>query len=317
VRNLLDFSRRRSATEDRADFAAVLRKALELKAHDLRKHNVAVVVELPKELPAARCDPHQLLQVVVNLVGNAEQAMYDADRGGRVHVRARTSRDRIVIRIADTGPGVPEQLRDRIFDPFFTTKEEGKGTGLGLGLCREILHRAGGTLHLCDSDSSGAAFEIGLPVAADGKRETERKPRSLPVLRGRRLLVVEDDPVCRSMVTEAFEATGNEVHSFDHSDPALRFLRSHWVDAVITDLHRPGSNGIEFHAEVRRIDEHLARRLLFLTGDTMNQELARFVSRANVPVLAKPVQIHELHAAVRKLLAPPRREQKTLFRGEH
>lgn len=314
IRNLLDFARRRDVAEGAVELKSVVKKALELKAHDLRVHNVAVQVELPRTLPAVRGDPHPLLQVFVNLIANAEQAMYESDRGGRIVLSASASKDDVMILVRDTGPGIPATHRERIFEAFFTTKGEGKGTGLGLGLCREILHRIGGTLHLRETSETGACFEIHLAIASE--KVVDAKPvkrRRREVLTGRRLLIVEDDPVCRSFVAEAFESTGNEVHAFDRSEPALKFLRSRWVDAIVSDLHRPGSNGIEFHAEVKKIDETLAKRVLFLTGDTLNQELARYLSRAGNPVLPKPVELSDLHRAVLRLLAQPSRRQRTLF----
>jgi signal transduction histidine kinase/CheY-like chemotaxis protein len=315
VRNLLDFARRRAAVaSEPVELAAVIRKALELKAHELRVHNILVQIDVPAATPPVVADPHQLLQVFVNLIANAEQAMYEADRGGRIVVQARVHKGgEVVVRVRDTGPGVPDALRDRIFDDFFTTKSEGKGTGLGLGLCREILHRLDGSLHLVESGESGACFEIRL-VAGETPRGTRAKRAArVPRVEGQRILLVEDDPVFRAFVAETFEAAGNEVHAFDRSDTALRFLRSRSVDAIISDVLRPGSNGIEFHAAVEKIDADLARRILLVTGDALNEDLARFVAESNVPVLAKPVQIDDLHASVGALLRRGPRRQRSLF----
>lgn len=314
VRNLLDFARRRPVADTSTPLPTVIRKAIELKAHDLRIHNIAVQLEIPRTLPPAAADPHQLLQVFVNLIANAEQAMYESDKGGRIVLRASATRSTIAIKVEDTGPGIPVDDRERVFEPFYTTKTEGKGTGLGLGLCRDILRRIGGSIVLAKNGESGATFEIRIPIATagDAADKPKRRPRR-EFVRGRRILVVEDDPVCRAMVSEAFESTGNEVHAFDRSETALKFLRSRWVDAVISDLHRPGTNGLEFHEHVTRIDEALARRILFLTGDTMNQELAQFLIKAGNPVLSKPVELADLHSAVQKLLDRNSRRQKTLF----
>ncbi len=309
VRNLLDFSRRRSSHEGAVDIGVVAKKALELKAHDLRVHNVTVQVDIPRNVPKVVGDAHPLLQVFVNLIANAEQAMYESDRGGRISIRARPSKQDVTITLSDTGPGIPPQLRDRVFDPFFTTKPEGKGTGLGLGLCREILHHHGGSILLCENSESGATFAMRLPIAVETSAvERAAKKRRPIVVRGHRLLVVEDDPICRAFVTEAFESTGNEVHAFDRTEGALKFLQSRAVDAIISDLHRPGPNGLEFHGEVTKLDEQLAARILFLTGDTLNQELTRMLARAGNLVLAKPVELEDLHHAVGKLVnTPPRK----------
>ncbi|MFH0946826.1 MAG: ATP-binding protein [Planctomycetota bacterium] len=315
VRNLLDFSRRRATTRGGVRLGRVLRKALELKAHDLRVRNVSVHLDVPDSLPMVYGDQHQLLQVFVNLISNSEQAMYGSDQGGRISFHSSVNKDTISLILEDTGPGVPEELRSRVFEPFFTTKGEGMGTGLGLSLCREILSKQQASIRLLGNQESGAAFQLLFQMFhADSKDlVTEQRPRQVPRVRGKRLVVVEDDPVCRSMIAEAFERNGNTVHVFDRSEVALRFLRSRVVDLVISDLHRPGLNGLEFHKRVAMFDPSLASRILFLTGDTLNPELLVLLKKTGNLHLAKPVLLHDLFGAVQKLLARPGTQQKTLF----
>lgn len=318
IRNLLDFSRRRASHSGRVRLGTLLKKALELKSHDLRVKNISVHVDVPESLPAIFADPHHLLQVFVNLVSNAEQAMYGADRGGRITLEAQAARDSVSLVLRDTGPGIPETIRDRVFEPFFTTKEEGQGTGLGLALCRDILKRQRASIQLLDSKQAGAAFLLVFQIY---RAEAEIEPKQLRKIRpaqvrGRRIAVVEDDPVCRSLVMEAFNKNDNKVRSFDRSESALRYLRTHQVDVVISDLHRPGLNGMEFHEQVERFDPALASRILYLTGDTLNDELAAFLRRTGNPYLTKPVLLLDLFDAVQKLLARPGSRQKTLFSGE-
>jgi two-component system NtrC family sensor kinase len=318
IRNLLDFSRRRAPARGGVKLGRILRKALELKSHDLRVRNVSVHLDVPDSLPPIYGDQHQLLQVFVNLISNSEQAMYGSDRGGRITFHGTGTAHEVTLLMQDTGPGIPEPLRTRVFEPFFTTKEEGQGTGLGLSLCREILERQQASIRLLDSSESGAAFQLAFRIfrADDPSFPPIRKVRAAVRVQGKRIVVVEDDPVCRSMIAEAFERSQNTVHAFDRSESALRFLRAHQADVVVSDLHRPGLNGLEFHKRVALFDPGLAARILYLTGDALNPDLVVFLRKTGNVHLSKPVLLNDLFAAVQKILARPGARQKTLFGGD-
>jgi len=315
VRNLLDFARRRQPVRGRVRLGQVIRKALELKSHDLRIHNVSVHLDLSDQLPAVNGDPHQLLQVFVNLITNAEHAMYAADRGGRIEIEAQATGPVVSMVVRDTGPGIPAELRDRVFEPFFTTKGEGQGTGLGLTLARDLLAHYGATLELLNDGRPGAAFQLTFRTSSDDAIDP---PLEVPArrkirIRGRRFVVVEDDPVFRAMMVEALERHDNHVHPFDRSEPALRFLRTHVVDAIVTDLHRPGLNGLEFREAVKSIDVQLADRMVFLTGDMLNEELQTLAQSGDVAVLAKPVLLSTLFEALDRVLTASFGRQRSLF----
>lgn len=315
VRNLLDFARRRSTkAAGRVVLGKVLRKALELKSHDLRVKNVSVHLDVADSLPPVNGDMHQLMQVFVNLVGNSEQAMYSSDRGGRISFEASSAGGTVSLVMRDTGPGIPEPLRERVFEPFFTTKDEGQGTGLGLALCREILRKQGASIQLLEPDGEGAAFLLTFKIVPAHAAATVRVPRRRTArVKGRRVVVVEDDPVCRSLVTEAFERSGNVVNAFDRSDAALKHLTNHIADVIISDLHRPGLNGIEFHDRLAKVDPALARRIVFLTGDTLNDDFARFLREHGNPYVPKPVELATLFEKVQDLLEASTARQRTLF----
>ncbi|MBI4879296.1 MAG: response regulator [Planctomycetes bacterium] len=292
-----------------------MRKALELKGHDLRVKNVSVHLDVSDSLPPISGDPHQLLQVLVNLISNAEQAMYASDRGGRITFEASATQETVSLLMRDTGPGIPEHLREKVFEPFFTTKEEGEGTGLGLSICHEILQQQQASIQLMQASDSGAVFVLAFPIHRASEQERPERPhaRRRVRLNGRRIVVVEDDPTCRTLVVDAFEGLSSTVRPFDRSEAALRYLRSHPADAIISDIHRPGLNGMEFYERVRQFDDKLAGRILFLTGDTLSDDLATFLKRTGCLCLAKPVLLNDLFEAVEKLVSGPARGQMTLF----
>ena len=124
-----------------------------------------VSVDLAEDLPVLSVDEVQIVQVLVNILSNAAQAMRSAGIGGRIEIAVRAKGDHVRFRISDNGPGVPAEIADRIFDPLFTTKGAGDGTGLGLALCHRIVIAHGGQLELEPGTAEGAAFVIRLPVA--------------------------------------------------------------------------------------------------------------------------------------------------------
>jgi signal transduction histidine kinase len=129
---------------------AVVQEAVELLAYALRIDNIEVALQLGPELPTLGANPHQVHQVVVNLITNAHQALREVPPPRRLTLTTRDdpARRRVVLEVVDTGPGIPRELQERIFEPFFTTKPPGIGTGLGLPLCRGIIEGHGGTIHI-------------------------------------------------------------------------------------------------------------------------------------------------------------------------
>jgi two-component system NtrC family sensor kinase len=159
VRNLLTFARKRHTTRAMVDVNQVVRETLALRAYEQRVSNVTVLEALPSGLPHVFADPHQIQQVLLNLVINAEQAMIGAHGRGTLILRTwhDPERDAVILEVNDDGPGVPEEVQPRIFDPFFTTKEVGKGTGLGLTVAYAIVQEHGGRIRVSSPTGGGAS----------------------------------------------------------------------------------------------------------------------------------------------------------------
>ncbi len=164
VRMLLDLGRRREPMRAASDIRAIANRSLQLLETEAARRHIAVLAELGPEPLIVDCDPDQLQQVFVNLEVNALDAM--ADHGGALRITSATDSASGTVKLyfEDTGPGVPEAIRDRIFDPFFTTKDPGKGTGMGLAVSQTIISDHDGELTL-EQKSHGARFVVTLPAS--------------------------------------------------------------------------------------------------------------------------------------------------------
>jgi PAS domain S-box-containing protein len=171
VANLLSFSRRGQPRVSTLDLREELAKTLDLVRHLLRNRGVSAAEHLDPALPAVHADRQLLRQVFLNLFTNALDAMA---QGGALTVRARPGRlgdsAAVTVEVADTGTGIPPEHLPRIFEPFFTTKEEGKGTGLGLAVCRRVVQEQGGVIEIESELGRGTTVRITLPVESGGGR---------------------------------------------------------------------------------------------------------------------------------------------------
>jgi signal transduction histidine kinase len=162
VANLKDFSRLDQSGMQQADVNRLVEGALKIVQHILRKRDIAVVHE-PGELPPILCAPAQINQVLLNLIGNAAQAI-EHDHG-RIVVRTQTLDRRVLVLVEDNGKGIAAADLPRIFDPFFTTKPVGQGTGLGLAISHQIVEQHGGAIRVASKAGVGTRFLVVLPFA--------------------------------------------------------------------------------------------------------------------------------------------------------
>lgn len=292
VRDLQAFAR----VEDDAglvDLNDVVRVAASLTRNELEQR---ADLDLDLEsLPRIRGEQTRLTQVVVNLLVNAAQAVEGHGDGHRIRVQTRVIGQTLVLRVKDTGSGIPDALRMRIFEPFFTTKERGIGTGLGLALCAETVRRHGGTIEACGDVGRGATFTVTLPVCAPEAIEAASEDDEPAALR---VLVVDDEPLIRGAFGRILR--GHDVVEAEDGVAAQRWLEDRAFDVVICDLMMPGMDGSALFEAVVERQPAYRDRFVFVTGGVCSDHGREFLARVRPLVLHKPVMRAELERAVHR-----------------
>jgi signal transduction histidine kinase len=165
VGNLLDLSRAETFEARPIAPAEVIDRVIEFRAYAAKVGQIQLVRECDADVPVVDGDQHRLVQAVLNLVTNAEDAVRTRPQDRRIVLRARRATAGVRIEVEDNGPGVPEAIREFVFEPFFTTKPRGRGTGLGLSLVRAAAQAHGGSVRVENATGGGALFVIELPAA--------------------------------------------------------------------------------------------------------------------------------------------------------
>ncbi|MCA1654840.1 MAG: PAS domain-containing protein [Sphingomonadales bacterium] len=291
----------------------VIASALELTDYTLRTSGVAVRVNFGSGLPPIEGDRDQLHQVMVNLIVNAQQAMEKGEAFEKV-LTIRTSVNqagRVLVDVSDTGPGVPETMRHRIFEPFFTTKKHGRGggTGIGLSFSQGIIVAHGGTIAV-EPSRRGAQFRIELP-AAPGEPVTVVPQREMVipdvVPSRRRCLVVEDEPDVADTLRELIEREGFEVTLAANGTEAFYALDKEEFDLLFSDLRMPLLSGPQMYERLCETRPELAKRMCFVTGDTMGDNMGEFLRNCGRPILEKPFTKAGVRAVLAALVDPAAR----------
>ena len=164
VQNLMYFSRPPAPGRGPINLSELVQRTLHLHTYSLRKNNITVDYLPEPSLPVITGDSHQLMQIFLNLILNAEQAMREARDRGTLRIRLEKSSKSVAITFQDDGPGIAADVLPNIFDPFYTTKRPGRGTGLGLSICKAILREHGGEIEASSGPGGGAVFKVTLPV---------------------------------------------------------------------------------------------------------------------------------------------------------
>jgi two-component system NtrC family sensor kinase len=311
VQNLLSFARKQKPERICCDVNDILEKTVELRSYELQVNNIEIVRQQDRSLSKTIADGHQLQQVFLNVITNAEHAMLEAHGKGILTIRTHTdaSKNRIIIEIVDDGPGIPEAHLTRIFDPFFTTKEVGKGTGLGLSLSYGIIKEHGGNIYARSRIGEGSTFVIEIPITTQILEETGLPPQLLPqaihfenLIRNKRILVVDDEKYILDFFVEVFRMFPMEVHTADDGKIAMEKILCSDYDLVFTDFKMPNMSGRELFHWIESHRPKLLSKIIFVTGDTVSPETRSFFETTGNRYLAKPFKIEEVKEVIQQTL---------------
>jgi PAS domain S-box-containing protein len=243
----------------------------------------------------------ELREALANLIINAVDAM---PTGGTLTLRTRLEEGTVVVEVADTGTGMPPEVRDRIFDPFFTTKGD-RGTGLGLAMVQGIVEQHHGEISVESELGTGTTFRMRFPALAEQVAQAAATTKPAPPrVRGLRVLLTEDEPSLRQILTSYLRVDGHAIEAAGNGQEALAKYRPDAFDLVITDRAMPEMGGDQLAAELERRGSTTPVIMLTGLGDLMN-EVGERPTGVDL-VVAKPVTLAELRAAVVMVTAEAR-----------
>ncbi|HET6930936.1 MAG TPA: PAS domain S-box protein [Candidatus Acidoferrum sp.] len=316
VQNLLEFSRPASPQKKPLDLNVVIDRTLQLQDHSLRRNSVEVEFQAVPGLPSIVGDANQLIQIFLNLISNAEQAIREARPSGRIQIRLGRSGNRVTATVQDDGIGIAPDILPKLFDPFFTTKRPGGGTGLGLSICMSIVREHGGNIEASSLPAGGAAFTVTLPVAESepgrrttGKLDSGSGERALPTLDAfakHSVLVVDDEESIRMLLTEGLASFGLKVDCAATAEQALSLILNTKYDAILCDLKLsgsgPNSDGYGVAQRLKLASASNQPEIIFMSGDLMLEDNSSLPPAARR--LQKPFRISDVLHVLTEIFSP-------------
>ncbi len=315
VQKLLALSRKDESNPRPLDLNSVVEDSVAVMERTFPK--TIEIDEIPdRDLRPVNADPSQIEQVLMNICVNAKEAMPE---GGRITIETRNADldedsaklypgakpgSYVAISIADTGPGLSEEMQDKIFDPFFTTKgwDFKKGTGLGLSVAKGIVEQHGGWIICTSEPGCGTTFELFFPAAERTEAEIEPEGEASPALKGERILLVDDEDLVLDLGKRILERAGYGVITASNGEEALEIYAAerNSIGLVILDLTMPRMGGERCLEELLKIDPHV--KAVISTGHSSEEkDNARLRTLAS-GFVNKPFPAAELIETVRKLV---------------
>ncbi|HEY6128943.1 MAG TPA: ATP-binding protein [Candidatus Acidoferrum sp.] len=310
LRQLLGATRESSAERRPVELNPLVRRTVELLRFQLASEKIRLELDLSSSLPAVLCDGDQLHQILTNLISNARHAVLTKTPPGSVFVRTRAAvNGRVIVEVADSGPGIPEADQQRIFDPFFTTKPAGIGTGLGLSIVMGLVRQNHGNIRVRSAPGEGATFSIDLP-AANTLPEVVMPviaaalSSPLPSSKMGRVLVVEDEPTVAQLIADMLCDLGYSSDVLHDARRAMVSALNRDYALIICDMKMPGLDGQHFYRALAEAGCLLAVKFLFVTGDVLSLATREFLRKHRLPHIAKPFRLEEFAEKLAVVLAP-------------
>ncbi len=290
---LLSLARDEPHSVERVDLNEVVAQTAQLLRETIDRTIRLKIV--PGAIPPIRADEGQITQVLINLAINARDEM---PSGGQITFRTSAEAGRVLLSVADDGPGIDRAILDKIFDPFFTTKDKGRGTGLGLSMVYRTVQRHGGTIEVRTELSLGTEFLMYFPSTDGSVRKPENEDRA-SIGGEETILLVDDEQKMLSLMAAALSNQGYPVQTASNGAQALDRITPE-VDLVILDMIMPVMDGL---STLRRIRERFPEtKVLVASGYTAPDRLAALEVLGVQGFLPKPFPLEKLNRAVRDVL---------------
>jgi PAS domain S-box-containing protein len=313
IARLLAFSRRQTLDAKPLDVRAQLEATRELLDRTLPE-TIEVEVRTDKDIGYVIADANQLESALLNLSINARDAMPDGGRLTIAAVREAIGDENnlglrpgefILVKVQDTGVGMPPEVIEKVFEPFFTTKPIGQGTGLGLSMIYGFAQQSGGTVSIASEPGHGTTIMLYLP-AADGAHENDGPAVRAPIVegQGQTVLVVEDDDAVRLLICEVLSDLSYRVIQVADADAAIELLAGgRRIDFMVSDVGLPSMNGRQLAEVARRFRPDLP--ILFVTGYAENAATKAGFLGTNMDMISKPFAVETLAEKISELMGEP------------
>jgi signal transduction histidine kinase len=303
VRDLRLFSRSPEDKSKPVDLESVIDSALRMARNETR-HRAHVLTDFRHVRPVA-ANESRLGQVFLNLIVNAAQAIPEGNASGNTIAIStfETNDGRAVVKVSDSGPGIPPDIRKNIFTPFFTTKPIGIGTGLGLSICHRIVTSLGGDITFNSELGKGTEFVVSLPLADTGEAGAAPSVRPLsPPVRQGRVLVIDDEPLVCDTVSFIL-STDHAVVTADSGAAALTIIAAgERFDVILCDLMMPQMTGMEFFAALTTLDPTAVDSVVFMTGGAFMPRARNFLTTVRNNRVEKPFDLFNLRALINGMI---------------
>jgi two-component system NtrC family sensor kinase len=303
VRNLLTFARKGVPEQTAVDLNDVVSRTCLLIVYELQLHGIELSSDLSPDPVTVLGDRYELQQVLLNLVTNAVQAVAGLEPGRprRIMLSTSPSDGEAVLRVCDSGPGVPKHLAPYLFTPFFTTKGPGEGTGLGLSLSYGLVKAHGGALTYEPPSDGGAEFRVTLPLypveASDSAESSGMAETS--VIEGRRILVVDEDPAVHRLLSALFAPDGHAVEAVRSGEQALRLAQEGAYDLIIADMRVAAGASEPFARALLEACPEIRSRLV--VACSRDEELPAGPGECPLRRVSKPFNLRDLKSVASEI----------------
>jgi signal transduction histidine kinase/DNA-binding response OmpR family regulator len=303
VDNLLVFSRQGQSERGPERINGILEAAMKECSERRELDDLDLEIDMPDGLPEVRVNAPELLQAISALIDNGISAALDGAPPHKLVVRTFVDEYEVVTQLIDNGPGIPEHLLSKIFDPFFTTREVGQGRGLGLSVAYGIAKAHGGSITVENRAEEGACVSLRLPVDHQEQDYATGRVQKVKHATGRRkILIVDDEEIIVELLRD-FLSGEHEVHSASDGREGLRMAEESEFDLIFMDIRMPDMSGRQVFEALRSTRSHMAERIIFTTGDMVQEETRLFLEETGQPCLAKPFALESVTEALDQLLS--------------